>query len=157
MDMNWSKLQEIVKYCRKRDTSQGSRVGSCLTLGNGLSEETHVLMKQETLLGKGTWEESHRVKEPGELLYHVARGLRFYGDGIRFWVVLSQSFWLRVLSGSACIAQPRWMPVRRILGGGQTCGVSFWAFLNSFGWWWLVSSAFLPRTSCHKIIHTNGY
>ena len=67
-------------------------MGSCLTLGNGLSEETHVLMKQETLVGKGTWEESHRVKEPGELLYHVARGLRFYGDGIRFWVVLSQSF-----------------------------------------------------------------
>ena len=157
MDMNWSKLQETVKYCRKRDTSQGSRVGSCLTLGNELSEETHVLMKQETLLGKGAREESHRVKEPGELLYHVARGLRFCGDGICFWVVFSQSCWLRVLSGSARIAQPRWMPVRRILGGGQTCGVSFWAFLNSFGWWWLVSSVFLPRTTCHKITHTNGY
>ena len=23
------------------------------------------------------------------------------------------------------LVQPRWMPVRRILGGGQTCGVSF--------------------------------
>ena len=33
-------------------TSQGSRVGPCLALGNELSEETHVLMKQETLLGK---------------------------------------------------------------------------------------------------------
>ena len=27
-------------------------VGSCLTLGNELSEETHVLTKQEILLGK---------------------------------------------------------------------------------------------------------
>ena len=52
MDMNLSKLQEIVQYCRKRATSQGSRVGPCLALGNELSEETNVLMKQETLLGK---------------------------------------------------------------------------------------------------------
>ena len=26
-----------------------------------------------------------------------------------------------------------------------------------FWWWWLVSSRFLTRTSCHKIIHANGY
>ena len=44
------------------------------------------------------------------------------------------------------------MPVRRILGGGRTQGVSFWPFPNSFGWWWLVSSGFLTRTSCHKIL-----
>ena len=30
----------------------------------GLSEETHVLTKREILLGKGTWVESSRVKEP---------------------------------------------------------------------------------------------
>ena len=34
--------------------SRATRVGSCLTLGNELSEETHVLTKQEILLGKGT-------------------------------------------------------------------------------------------------------
>ena len=39
-------------------------MGSCLTLGNELSEETHVLTKQEILLGKGTRVESSRVKEP---------------------------------------------------------------------------------------------
>ena len=33
---------------------QGPRVGSCLTLRNELFEETHVLTKQETLLGRGT-------------------------------------------------------------------------------------------------------
>ena len=29
-----------------------------------LSEETHVLTKQEVLLGKGTWVESSRVRKP---------------------------------------------------------------------------------------------
>ena len=32
---------------------QGLRVGSCLTLGNELSEETHVLTKQYDFMGKG--------------------------------------------------------------------------------------------------------
>ena len=36
-------------------------------------------------------------------------------------------------------------------------GVSFWLFLNSSGWWWLISSVFLTRTSCHKTTHANGY
>ena len=31
----------------------------------------------------------------------------------------------RVLPGGARLVQPRWMPKRRILGGGRTCGVSF--------------------------------
>ena len=35
---------------------------SCLTLRNDLSEETHVLTKQEILLGKGARAESRRVK-----------------------------------------------------------------------------------------------
>ena len=42
----------------------GPETGSCLTLGNKLSEETRVLTKQEILLGKGTWVESRRVREP---------------------------------------------------------------------------------------------
>ena len=32
---------------------------------------------------------------------------------------------LRVLPGGARLVQPRWMPARRILGGGWTFGVSF--------------------------------
>ena len=36
--------------CRKRDPFQGPKLGSCLTLGNELSKETHVLTK---LIGKG--------------------------------------------------------------------------------------------------------
>ena len=47
------------------DPFQGPKVGSCLTLRNELSEVTHVLTKQEILLGKGTRVESSRVREPG--------------------------------------------------------------------------------------------
>ena len=50
--------------CRKGDPFQGLKLGSCLTLGNELSEETHLLTKQEVLLGKGTQVESSRVREP---------------------------------------------------------------------------------------------
>ena len=53
-----------------------------------------------------------------------------------------------VFTDGAHLAQPRWMPVRGILGGGQTCGVSFRPFLNSSGWWWLISSIFLIRKLC---------
>ena len=43
---------------------QGPRVGSCLTLGNESSEETHVLTKQKILLRRGAWAESSRVRDP---------------------------------------------------------------------------------------------
>ena len=43
---------------------QGPKLGSCLTLQNELSEEMHVLTKQEILLGKGSQTESRRVREP---------------------------------------------------------------------------------------------
>ena len=46
------------------DPFQSPKLGSCLTLRKELSEETHVLTKQEILLGKGTWAESRRVREP---------------------------------------------------------------------------------------------
>ena len=64
---------------------------SYLILRNELSEETHVLTKQEILLGKGTWVE-RRVKETRRTA--LPRGLQsqVYGDGINFWVVFSQSF-----------------------------------------------------------------
>ena len=55
---------QLQKCCRKGDLFQGPKLGSCLTLGNELSEETHVLTKQESLLGKGTRLESSRVREP---------------------------------------------------------------------------------------------
>ena len=50
--------------CRKADPFQGPKLGSCLTLGNELPEETHELTKQEIFLGKGTRVESSRVRKP---------------------------------------------------------------------------------------------
>ena len=43
---------------------QGQKLGSCLTLRNEWSKETHVLTKQEIFWGKGPWVESSRVREP---------------------------------------------------------------------------------------------
>ena len=117
-----------------------------------MSEETHKLTKLETLLGRGARVESSRVREPRRTALPRGSQSRVYGDGASFRVVFGQSFGLRVLPSGTCIAQPRWMPVRRILGGGQTQGVSFQPFPDSSGWWWLVSSVFLTRTSCHKIL-----
>ena len=76
--------------CRKRDPFQGPKLGSCLTLGNELSKETHVLAKQNILLGKGTRVESRRVREPRRTALTV-QSLGFCGDGISFQVVFSQS------------------------------------------------------------------
>ena len=49
------------------------------------------------------------------------------------------------------------MLARGIPGRGRTCGVSFRPFLKSSGWWWLISSVFLIRISCHKTTHANSY
>ena len=49
------------------------------------------------------------------------------------------------------------MLARRILGSGQTRGVSFRPFPNSSSWWRLISSVFLIRISCHETTHANGY
>ena len=49
------------------------------------------------------------------------------------------------------------MLARGILGSGRTRGVSLPPFLDSSCWWWLMSSAFLIRTSCHKAAHASGH
>ena len=55
-----------------------------------VQEDTRTDKKQETLLGRGARAESSSVREPGELLSHEAFSLRFYGIGVRFWVVSGQ-------------------------------------------------------------------
>ena len=67
----------VCKFFRKPDPFQGPKLGSCLTLRNELSEETHVLTKQEILLGKGTRVESSRVREPRRTA--LLRGLEVLG------------------------------------------------------------------------------
>ena len=53
-----------IKLLPNEGPLQSLKVGSCLTLGNELSEETHVQTKQYILLGRGAWVESSRVREP---------------------------------------------------------------------------------------------
>jgi len=136
---------------QEEDPFQGPKGDSCLTLRNEFSKETHVLTKQEILLAKGAREERSRARECRRTA--LPHGLQILWR----WAVFRQSFWLRVLPGGACLVPPRWMPLRRILRGSCTCGVSFWPFLNSPGWWWLISSVFLTRTSCPKTTHASGY
>ena len=75
-----------------RDTPAKPERGSCIMLRNDSSKQTHMLTKQETLLGRGAWAERRRVREPGGLFCHVACSLGFYSDGISFQVVFGQSF-----------------------------------------------------------------
>ena len=48
---------------RKADPFQGLELGSCLTLRNELSKETHLLTKARDLIEKGHPVESSRVRE----------------------------------------------------------------------------------------------
>ena len=76
----------------KQGPFQGLKGGSGLTLRSELPKETHVLTKQEALLGRGGQAESRRLRdeEPGGLLLpHGA--LRPCRDGIHFRVVSDPS------------------------------------------------------------------
>ena len=88
--LHWQADSLPLALLQEGDPFQGLKLGSCLTLGNELSEETHVLTEQEILLGKGTRVESRKVGEPGELLFHVSLS-GFYGDGISLRVFFSQA------------------------------------------------------------------
>ena len=74
-------------------------MGFCLTLGNELFQETHVLTRKR-LFGEGaTGWRAAGSGNPGELLCHVAHSFRFFGDGVSFRVISGQSFRLTVLPG----------------------------------------------------------
>ena len=54
----------LVQVLQEGGPCQGPKGGPCLAFRNELSEETHVLMKPEALLGRGTQVESSRLREP---------------------------------------------------------------------------------------------
>ena len=62
---NWPSTEHAIMHLLQEGVPfQGPKLGSCLTLANELSDETHLLTKQEILLGKGTCVERNRVREP---------------------------------------------------------------------------------------------
>ena len=109
--------------------------GLYLTLGNELSKETHLLMKQDTI-EKGPLEwRAARSGNPG-LLCLLVRSLRFYGGGINFWVVTAPSpclcpymVWLRAFPGGMRVSRWRQIPAWEFLGGWQDI---LWPSISSF-------------------------
>ena len=120
--------------CRKGNPFQGPSMGSCLTFRNELSEETRVLTKQETSMRRGIWAKSSRVRNPGELLCHVAHSLGLYDNGVNFWVMSGRSSCLaRSLTQS-----PSWWHVHLSAktdsekeSGKLMFSSSFWPLLSS--------------------------
>ena len=58
----------------------------------------------------------------GFIVMELVSGLPLANHSDQSSLVANPSWW-PVLPGGTRIAQPRWMPVRRILGGGTTCGI----------------------------------
>ena len=138
---------------RKGDPSQSPRVGFCVTLGNTLSKETHVLTKEETLLGRTVHGESRRIS--GSSGTALPCGLQFQV----FMVMGLVSRWSLANhsdSGSFLVTQALLNQDGFQRGGfwevGRTCGIFFWFFPNSSP-----CSLFLTRTTCCKITHANSY
>ena len=136
-------------------------MSSCLTLGNELSEKTHVLTKQKMSWRRGAQAESSTGGNPGELLCHVAHSLRFYGNGVSLQVVSGQlSCVAGTWSGSGSflverISQPRWIPAPRILGGRFLPSLRL--ALPKFSVSFLSSTMFPGRASCCETTHASGY
>ena len=120
--------------CRKEDPAQGPKSGLLSNTWERIVRGDMCWQSKRFYWERAPGQRAGGEGNPGELLCLVACSRGFYGDGNSFRAVFGQSFWLQVLPGATHIAQPRWVPARRILWGGQTHGVSLWPFLNASGW-----------------------
>ena len=127
-------------------------MGSCLTEMN--CPRRHIFWQSKKLY----WEGIPRwrilgVGSPGELLHHMAHSLGFYVNGL----ISGLSLVNHPDSGSFLVAHT--------LFSQNGCQWGFWEILGHTAspfdppefFWWFFSSAFLTRTPCCKITHTNGY
>ena len=110
--------------------------------------------KARDFIGKGHLGGEQRTQENCSATWLAVSGFMVMGL-VSGWSLANHSN--SVFPGGTPIAQPRWMLAIGILGSGRTHGVSFQPFPNSSGWWWLISSVFLIRITCHKTTHINGY
>lgn len=98
--------------------------GGPLTLGSELSEETRMLTKPETSPRRGTRVQSRAVREPRRPALPGSQPWVLWGRG---W--FPGCLWpvTLVLPGGVHIAQLRWIPGRKILGGeyDMWTGISF--------------------------------
>ena len=93
--MKYSSFKALWQHYRKEDPSQGSRVGSCLTLRNELFEEMQVLTKQDTLLERGAQAESSKVRETQE-------------NGSAMWFTVSGFMVMGLVSGLTLASHCAW-------------------------------------------------
>ena len=112
------------------------------------------VMKQRILLGKDSWVENRRVRVPRRTALPCGSHA-FYGDGISSPVVFSLSFWLRVLPGGANggVSRSAKMDAGEKDSGRWSDMSLFDLSQNSSSWWWLISSMYRTRISCHKTTH----
>ena len=107
---------------------------------------------------RSTRAESSRVREPRSTALPRGPQSRVLPDEISFgWSLANHSDSESFLVVHAPLSQYGCQRERFWEVGGRTRGVPFWPFPNSSGWWWLISSIFLIRTSCPKTTHANGY
>ena len=150
--LRWFNICPQMLFWRKGDPFQGPKLGSCLTLGNELSEETHVLTKQEILLGKSGEQLGKETQENSSVTWLgfvvmalVSRlSLTNHSDSESFQVVHAffsqggcqrEGFW----EGVGQVVSPFDLSRTLLVGGGLLVPCSF------------------SRTSCHKTTHANGY
>ena len=94
-------------------------------LRNELSEETRA-DKARDFIGKGCLGREQEGKGTQENCSVTCLTiLDFTVMGSVFGLPLASRSDSESFLDGACIAQPRWIPVRRILGEGKTCGISF--------------------------------
>ena len=114
----------------------GPESGSCLTLGNELSEETHLMTKQETLLGRGAWEESRRVREPRRTALLRGSQSRFLWwwdsfQGCLWPIILTQGpFWWREHRSAKMDSSEK--------DSGRLVGHVDWRLLSPFDLSWIL-------------------
>ena len=99
--------------------------------------------KARGFIGKGAQVESRRVREPRTTAVPMGRSLRFYGGGISVQVVSGQSG-----SFPMALAQPRWMPARRVVFLiGTSCCEIIHAVVAYAAWpGWVASVSVSPLT-----------
>ena len=146
-------INDSVLYfcCRKGDPFQGPRLSSCLTLRNGLSSAD----KARDFIGKGHPSGEQEGKWAQENCLPCGLQSPVLGDVLsRFSLINhcgSRSFVVYTLLSQDGSQQGGLWEI------GRSFGISCWPFPNSCGWWWLVSSMFLARTSCCKVTGADDY
>ena len=105
-----------------------------------------MLTEQEILLERapGGEQQGKGTQENSSVTWLAVSGFMVMGL-VSGWSVASHSNSESFLVAHASLSQD-----------GRTRGVSFRPFPKSSGWWWLISSIFLTRISCHKTTHANG-